>query len=132
MVDVRLGPGKLTVWADKPGGISLAECTELNRELRQVLDPEGFADKEVEVGSPGPGHPLQGWRQFNARIGKKLRVTLETGAEVSGRLVKADEEGFEMDEMNGKTDKKQEKNNHAPARRFAFGEVRDARVLYEL
>ncbi len=128
LVDLHLTTGKLTVFVDGPGGISLAQCTAIGRFLNETLGVDGFTEThEVEVSSPGPAHPLRDARQFAAHLGRRLRVVLDTGAEVRGRLVQADAAGFELQPAGDKG-----KKNAGPSRRFAFGEFREARIEYEL
>jgi ribosome maturation factor RimP len=131
LVNVKLTPGKLTVFVDGAGGVTVAQCTELNRYLRDALDAEGFTEThEIEVSSPGPNQPLRDYRQYAGRIGKGLRVVLKDGTERHGTLAEADRQGFALVEApagKGKTRTKTE-----TTRRFAFDEVREARVEFNV
>lgn len=92
----RSGRGFLTVLADKPGGISLDECAEINRELGQFLDrlSEG-ADGgpmalrgayNLEVCSPGLDRPLRTERDFSRVVGGRVRLVWR---EADGRTLDA-------------------------------------------
>lgn len=79
------GRSSLTVIVDKIGGISLDECSQINRSLSEYLDAlaEGQDGLEVsnsffkgryylEVSSPGIDRPLKTERDFVRAIGDKV------------------------------------------------------------
>jgi ribosome maturation factor RimP len=62
---------------DKPNGISLDECSQINKEIGQALDDEDIIKKRyiLEVSSPGLDRPLKTKQDFIRTIGKSIRVT---------------------------------------------------------
>lgn len=97
LVDVKLSYGKLSVFIDKPSGITIDECTELSRYLVNELEPAGFFDThEFEVSSPGMDQPLKVYKQYLRRIGRELKVTTADGKLHKGKLLSADNDGFEL------------------------------------
>ena len=75
------GEGKrprLRVVVDKPGGVNLDDCAELNRFLGDILDvhdliPESYV---LEVSSPGLDRPLKKAEHFAWAVGREVRLSL--------------------------------------------------------
>src|SRR5215212_4265702 len=60
IVDIKVHPGKITVLLDKPSGIQIEECAEINRHLLSNLEGRGILEKSgIEVSSPGMDEPLK-------------------------------------------------------------------------
>jgi len=102
----------LGVLADKPqGGISLGECANLNKGLRNILDIEGSMLQEnysLEVSSPGLDRLLKTRKDFLRCLDKRVyiflneplngRVELEgTINKVEGESVHIDREGISIE-----------------------------------
>ncbi len=82
LVDVETaGEGKrlrLRVVIDKPGGVGVDDCAELNRYLSDVLDvyeliPDSYV---LEVSSPGADRPLKKADHFAWAVGREVRLSL--------------------------------------------------------
>lgn len=71
----RSGSGLcLNVLADRPqGGISLAECGDLNRRVRQSLDENGIVVEQyvLEVSSPGLDRALKTREDFKRHLNRQ-------------------------------------------------------------
>ena len=77
----------VSVLADRPGGgISIAECASLNRELGLLLDEKKILAEPytLEVSSPGLDRPLREKKDFLRNLHKKAHLFL--GEPVEGRL----------------------------------------------
>ena len=63
---------------DKPGGITLNECSRLNLRIGEILDSLNLIEDRytLEVSSPGLDRPLRGERDFERTIGKLVRVNI--------------------------------------------------------
>ena len=97
LVDVKLSPGRLAVFIDKPSGITIEECTALNRFLINELEPSGFMDShEIEVSSPGMDQPLKIYKQYQRRIGRNVKVIMPDGKLHKGKLLSANDNEFEL------------------------------------
>ena len=75
------------VLADKPqGGITIEECSSLNKSIREYLEQGSFQDGafEVEVSSPGLDRPLKTPRDFRRVIGQDVRFYLSE--KIEGKL----------------------------------------------
>lgn len=127
LVDVKLSPGRLAVFIDKPSGITLDECSSLSRFLMNQLDGEGFTEShEIEVSSPGMDSPLIVPQQYQRRIGLELRVFDKEGKEHSGVLQSADEKEFELSE---KLKDKKTKTETERVHKFAYDDVRETKLV---
>lgn len=66
----------LRVYLDKPGGITLEDCTNISRQLSDLLDVclETRGAYSLEVSSPGPNRPLGKSEDFEAFNGHKAFI----------------------------------------------------------
>lgn len=69
----------IRVLVDKPeGGISLGECSCLNRALGEILEEKNIQEESyiLEVSSPGLDRPLRTANDFRRNMGKKVKFFL--------------------------------------------------------
>ena len=66
----------LTFLVDKPDGITMEECSQLNHEIDQLLDKSGIMNERylLEVSSPGLDRPLRTREDFIRAIGKPVKI----------------------------------------------------------
>ncbi len=68
------------ILADRPtGGITIEECTEINRRMGEAIDQTGVLPPEeysLEVSSPGLDRPLKTRKDFLRVTNQELRVML--------------------------------------------------------
>ena len=66
----------LRLLVDTASGITIDECSELNRKIGEELDGSGLALENyiLEVSSPGLDRPLVSRRDFERALGKELKV----------------------------------------------------------
>lgn len=88
----------LGILADKPeGGITIDECTSLNRELSVVMDEKNVISEQyiLEVSSPGIDRPLKTKEDFRRCKGRAvtvyLREPVEDKLEFSGEIKDTDD-----------------------------------------
>jgi len=80
LVDVELGgPGgrqTLRLFIDKPGGVSLEDCSSISRAVSAALDVEDplQGSYDLEVSSPGLDRPLRTPEHFQKYAGQRVRV----------------------------------------------------------
>jgi ribosome maturation factor RimP len=80
LVDVEVkgtGPRTLVrVKVDRKGGVELAECQQLSRDLSRLLDEADPIDSryQLEVSSPGVNHPLRTQRDFDRVEGRLVAI----------------------------------------------------------
>lgn len=108
LVEVKTPPGKVAVSIDKPAGVTIQECSSLNRFITEALDPEMIWEtNELEVGSPGMDQPLRVYQQYLRRIGNDIRVITTDGRDIKGKLTAADQHGIDLlESVSRKVEKK--------------------------
>jgi ribosome maturation factor RimP len=80
LVDVELGGAGghqvLRLFIDKPGGVSLDDCSGVSRSVSAALDVEDpiAGAYDLEVSSPGLDRPLRTPEHFEKFKGSKVRV----------------------------------------------------------
>lgn len=77
----------LRMLLDKPGGITMEECSKINNAVSEKLDQQNIIEDNytLEVSSPGLDRSLQQRRDFERVLGKGLRVS--TYAPIDGKNV---------------------------------------------
>lgn len=70
------GRDVLRLLVDKPGGISIADCTRINKILSDIFDKSDLITKSfvLEVNSPGLDRLLSTNKDFQRNIGKKIKL----------------------------------------------------------
>jgi ribosome maturation factor RimP len=96
---------KIEVLADTDQGISIGQCSQLARLIRDRLEIDEDhpmvlgEDYELVVSSPGVGEVIRQKRQYIRHIGRLLKITYVDAdgeqVEISGRLVEAEINGAE-------------------------------------
>lgn len=97
LLDVSWHPGKgravLRLTVDRPGGVTVDECSQLSEAASALLDrreewlPGPYA---LEVSSPGAERSLTSERDFATALGRRVRLTVSDGESqtvVEGKLV---------------------------------------------
>jgi ribosome maturation factor RimP len=89
---------KVSILLDSDEGITIEECASISRRLAARLEELSvFEDAyTLEVSSPGLDQPLKLVRQFRKNIGRDLKVTLQTGETLLGKLEEVKEESLVM------------------------------------
>ena len=92
---------KVLILIDGDHGVNIDACANLSRAMAEELELEElFPDKyTLEVSSPGIDHPLILLRQYRARVGKSLKLTLKDGREITGKLLSVSEEKIKIDKI---------------------------------
>jgi ribosome maturation factor RimP len=96
------------VVVDADGGISLDDVAEVSRVVSEALDeldardPAAFSGTYVlEVSSPGVDRPLTAPRHWRRSEGRLVKAVLHEGGEVTGRVLRADDDGAVLDVAGG-------------------------------
>ena len=87
---------KVIILIDGDNGVDIDACANVSRAVSaefEVDDP--FPDRyTLEVSSPGLDHPLTMARQYSARLGKTLTLTMIDGDVWKGKLIEAADESI--------------------------------------
>lgn len=130
LVDVKLSPGKLSVFIDKPAGIKVEECSEMNRYLFTSLEPDGFTDThEIEVSSPGMDQPMKVYQQYLRRLGRELKIITNEGKQHKGKLLAADNTGFELLEVI-ETKENKKKIKRESNLKLSYSDIKETKLVF--
>ena len=101
LYEVSFKGGTLKVTIDKPGGISLDDCVDVNRALSVLLDAEDpiSGAYRLEVTSPGATRRLRALREYEYFVGRKVKVRTKE-CEFVGTIAGVEDEAvvFELGE----------------------------------
>jgi len=64
------------LFLDKPGGITVADCVHVSRQLSDLIDIhiENIGNYRLEVSSPGPNRPLNKKEDFHCFKGERVKI----------------------------------------------------------
>jgi ribosome maturation factor RimP len=110
LVELRIRPDRVQVFADKDPHITIEDCVQINRRLVKQLDSEfPFSERyDLEVSSPGMDEPLRVYRQFKKCVGRKVDVVLFSGVKKTGTMLFVNEEKLILEEEIAKSKKETE------------------------
>lgn len=115
----------ISLLVDNMKGIQINECIELSRAIENGLDRE-TEDFELVVSSPGLGLPFKVVQQYLKNIGREVKGALNDGRKFQGKLVEADDNGFDIEEMKKiRIEGKKKKQTVIEKNRFLFDDVSD-------
>jgi ribosome maturation factor RimP len=135
LVDLEFSPSGprslLRIYVDKPGGITIDECTSLSRKVSDFLDMEDLIPHRynLEVSSPGLDRPLVKREDFIRKVGEKVRVFLKEP--VDGKLDLAGEiKNFQKETLYLSTQFEGAKPVVIEEKAVPFGNILKAKIIY--
>jgi ribosome maturation factor RimP len=108
LVDAKAtGGGRhLSIFIDRPGGITVDHCAEVSRQLTRVFAVEGIDYDRLEVSSPGLDRPLRKPADFarfaGSRVDVKMRRPDEGGRKRFTGLLRGEAGGVVTLEVDGR------------------------------
>jgi len=90
----------LRVAIDKDGGVTMDDIADATREVSRVLDETDAMGQQaytLEVSSPGVDRPLTLPRHWRRNTGRLVKVVLDKGDPVTGRITETDDTGAVLD-----------------------------------
>lgn len=119
--------GRIRMVIDGDRGVTIDDCAQISRELNQRIDGLGvLEDYHLEITTPGVDQPLKSERQFPKHIGRELKVELNDGRTVRGKLMSATTDGIQLEEEVKKVKGKPET---ATLAEFSFKDIKKTFVL---
>jgi ribosome maturation factor RimP len=95
-------------FVDRTGGVTIDDCTALNRLLVNQVDPIyeelGLTLSRLEVSSPGTDRPFQDKKDYKRNIGQKINVEYKEGGgiqKVVGILLSVDDQQITIQTTTG-------------------------------
>jgi ribosome maturation factor RimP len=108
LVDARASGGgrHLSIFIDRPGGITVDHCADVSRHLARVFEVEGIDYDRLEVSSPGLDRPLRKAADFErfagSKVDVKMRMKDENGRKRFTGLLKGVKDGAALVEVDGR------------------------------
>jgi ribosome maturation factor RimP len=106
LISVKIdAKNNIKVFLDGDTGISIGQCTQVNRSLYKYIEESGFFpndDFSLEVSSAGVDEPLALLRQYKKNISRNLEVLLTNGEKITGKLLDAEESHILLEITKGK------------------------------
>lgn len=97
------GRRTLRIMIDRPGGLTIEDSTQANRQIQAILNAEASigSDYDLEVSSPGLDRPLITLAHFQKFIGAQIKIKLHTPLEnhrhnFTGQLLSATEHNVQI------------------------------------
>ncbi len=127
VVDVRISDdNRIQVEIDSMDSISVEECGELNRWLRNSLEQNG-EDFELSVSSPGLSNPFRVREQYIKNKGREVKVMTTNNKRVKGVIRHVGENEFEIEQAPSK--KKAQKGTGPTSVTIGFDEVKETKAV---
>lgn len=116
IVSAKKSPGKVLVLLDGDQGINIDTCAEISRQLSKALDERNLIGDNylLEVSTPGVDQPLKLKRQYHKHVGRNLKIKLQDGTQVEGKLTEVKEEEIILQQETGSGKKKEVKPMNVP------------------
>ena len=106
LVETKIKPtNNIKVYIDGDQGVSIERLVYYNRKLYKEIEESGLypdGNFSLEVSSPGLDEPLKMHRQYQKNVGRFVEVVLQDGGKLEGKLLSANEEEIEVEEVKGK------------------------------
>jgi ribosome maturation factor RimP len=98
----------LDIMLDAPTGITHEHCRAVSRALDERLENDEFAGRlrAVDVSSPGAEAPVKFLWQLTKHVGRTVRVVHTDGSVIQGTLLRADDQGLDVQPAQQKKESK--------------------------
>lgn len=89
----------LNILIDADAGLTIDSCAKVSRAVSAEIEALELIDSayRIEVSSPGVDFPLSSERQYRKNIGRELKVFLQEGKELKGKLISVSESGIVLE-----------------------------------
>lgn len=97
LVDIEVSSGNVVdLYVDGDDGLSINECAKISRFIVSNFDRD-LEDYELRVSSPGLTKPFKLRRQYEKYINREIKIVLNEGGKVSGKLLEIDDDKLMME-----------------------------------
>lgn len=130
LVDVKVSSSNvIDIMVDSDTGISINQIVEISRFIESNLDRE-VEDFELSVFSAGLSEPLSLVRQYKKNIDKEIEVLLTSGQKLTGILIKADDQGIDLEvTTKEKPEGSKKKELVTRVHSLAYPEIKEAKKV---
>jgi len=125
LVDIVIQPtNRIYIYFDCDTSITIGDCQEISRTIEGNLNRDN-EDYDLTVSSSGIDRPLKMLRQYRKNIGKELDVVTIDGKNITGNLVRVEEDFLELEHPIKKSKKEiKRENTHLP-----LSEIKTAKLI---
>ena len=130
LVEVKVSSSNVIhVMVDSDNRLSINQIVEISRFVEGKLDRDA-EDFELSVFSAGLTEPFKLVRQYKKNVGTQISVVLKSGQRLTGILLKADEQGIELEtakkeKIEGSKKKELVKQIH----QFDYSDIKEAKTI---
>ncbi len=130
LVDVKVSSSNvIDIMVDSDTGISINQIVEISRFVESNLDRE-VEDFELSVFSAGLSEPLSLVRQYKKNVDKEIEVLLTSGQKLTGILIKADDQGIDLEvTTKEKPEGSKKKELVTRVHSLAYPEIKEAKKV---
>lgn len=117
------------VFIDDRENISIDDITQVSRGLNELFDAKGLSGElsKIVVSSPGADKPFKYQWQLHKHKNRVLNIILNSGEELTGKLINTDEEGnIEVQPVSKEKNKKPKEE--AESRTINFSDIKECKV----
>ena len=127
LVDLKISSdSKINVTIDGDNGVTISDCIAISRAVESSLNREEN-DFELNVLSAGVGHPLKLTRQYVKNIGRTIHVLKTDLTETEGKLLSADEQQIEVEQISKK--KKTKPDISVTTETINYNDIKEAKIV---
>jgi len=124
LVELIIKPGnRIMIFIDSDTSVFIDHCISLSRFIESRLNRDE-ADFELNVSSAGLDQPYKLLRQYIKNTGREVAVIRNDGSKITGTLIAADLEGFNVLERT-KIKKIVTEENH----RFSYSDIKETKEI---
>lgn len=131
IVDLTISTSNvINVELDKRNGnVSINDCMSVSRNVEHNLDREK-EDFEIQVSSAGLDKPFRVLDQYIKNIGKLVKVTLNNGKKIEGKLLETNSNNLSLEiERIEKVEGKKKKEKIVECITFPLTEIKETKIV---
>jgi len=110
------------IFVDGDEGITINECTKISRHIVSNFDRD-IEDFELRVSSPGLDKPFKLRRQYLKYINREIKMVLNDGSKIKGKLLEFADEKLVIERNIGK------KKKETVIEDYSFSDVREGKPV---
>jgi ribosome maturation factor RimP len=111
------------------GNVAIEDCVSVSRNIEHNLDREE-QDFELQVSSAGLDKPFRVTKQYIKNIGEDVKVKLNQGGKLEGRLIDANQEHFVVETTRKeRLEGKKKKETIIEQHKLGYDEVKETKIV---
>ena len=129
VVEMNISKSKIMVLMDKMKGLTIDDCYNVSRFLRDSLEETGILEThEVEVSSPGADKPFKVLEQYYKYKGWKVKVLSTVINEITGVLEDVNDTNITVKETKIEKVKKKKQTKEI-IYNLTFGQIKETKLI---